>query len=137
MSPHKKGTGRLDFQLTYLHREQYRAGGFYLLLNWQWQFPTVTHARVDLLVDPACGAGFAYPILLRSLLTPVSFNGYYGVRLTQATFGAEADFRGQFTQTARATLAGTLYVQHGLSLTQVLHNNRRFQARLPRNVILR
>jgi hypothetical protein len=56
------------------------------------------------------GAGFAYPISA----TRVSFNGDYGVRLTQATFGSEVDFVGQFNATGPAqTLAGTLDVNTG------------------------
>jgi hypothetical protein len=104
----KKGTGRLDCQLTYTANSTGPEFIFYQTGN--GNPPLLLDADSNLLGGSGVGAGVAFPISA----TPVSFNGNYGVRLTQATFGSEADFVGQFNANGPAqTLAGTLDVNTG------------------------
>src|SRR5262249_52172380 len=58
----------------------------------------------NLLGGAGTGIGFGYPAS-----PPVTFNGNYAIRLTQVTFGSQADFGGEIVVNGSAqTLSGTL-----------------------------
>lgn len=97
-----QGTGRLDCPVTYTVNGAGPEYIFYQVGN--GNPPLVLDLDSNQLGGAGVGAGFAYLVS-----APVSFNGDYGMILTQTSFGAEADFSGQIKVNGSAqTLAGTL-----------------------------
>lgn len=100
----KNGTGRLDCHLTYTVNGTGPEYVFYQVGN--RNPPLVLDVDSDLLGGAGAGTGFAYPVS-----TAVSFNGDYGLTLTQYTSGSLVDFSGQIQANGPAqTVAGTLDV---------------------------
>ena len=98
------GTGRLDCPVIYTANGAGPEFIFYQTGN--GNPPLVLDVDSNQLGGAGTGVGFAYPVP-----TQFSLAGDYGVRLTQVTFGSQADFSGEFTaDPAAKTLAGTLDV---------------------------
>lgn len=100
----KNGTGRLDCHLNYTVNGAGPEFIFYQVGN--GNPPLVLDVDSNLLGGTGVGVGFAYPIS-----TPASFNGDYGITMTQYNSGSLTYFSGQIQANGPAqTLTGTLDV---------------------------